>query len=118
MEHKDPTSLENVIAGGLLADAYKLLKLHNQIAGINYSEELPRKIHALDNNIKRAIATLEPNLRKSIMEIIQHKHDHPKDYIKHPGSTATYDIDTLQTLCYIILSYNECIPENDDDFSM
>ena len=42
MSYEDPTSIENVIAGGLLADAFKSLKLQDQIVS-SVDKELQRK---------------------------------------------------------------------------
>ena len=117
MSYEDPTSIENVIAGGLLADAFKSLKLQNQIHS-NLDRELQIKKQKLDNGIKHEIATLQPDLRKKVMEVIQNRYNHPEEQTKRPG----YSVETLRTLCYIILSYNEYIQENNqennDDLSM
>jgi hypothetical protein len=118
MSYEDPTSLENVIAGGLLADAFQSLKLQNQIVS-SVDKELQRKKQELDNVIKHEIATLQPDLRKKVMEVIQNRYNHPEEYIKQRGSAVvTYSVETLQTLCYMILSYNEYTQENNDDLSM
>jgi hypothetical protein len=113
MSYEDPTSLENVIAGGLLADAFKSLQLQNQIYS-NLDRELKIKKQELDNVIKHEIATLQPDLRKKVMEVIQNRYNHPEEQTKRPG----YSVETLRTLCYMILSYNEYIQENNDDLSM
>ena len=118
MTPKDPTSLENVIASCLLADAFKSLKLQNQIYS-HLDRELQIKKQKLDNAIKHEIATLQPDLRKKVMEVIQNRYNHPEEYIKQRGSAVvTYSVETLQTLCYMILSYNEYTQENNDDLSM
>ena len=113
MSYEDPTSIENVIAGGLLADAFKSLQLQNQIHS-HLDRELQIKKQKLDNGIKHEIATLQPELRKKVMEVIQNRYNHPEEQTKRPG----YSVETLRTLCYMILSYNEYIQENNDDLSM
>ena len=117
MSYEGPTSIENVIAGGLLADAFKSLQLQKQIHS-HLDRELQIKKQKLDNGIKHEIATLQPDLRKKVMEVIQNRYNHPEEQTKRPG----YSVETLRTLCYIILSYNEYIQENNqennDDLSM
>ena len=76
----------------------------------NYRE----KKQELDIVIKHEIATLQPDLRKKVMEVIQNRYNHPEEQTKRPG----YSVETLRTLCYMILSYNEYIQENNDDLSM
>ena len=109
MSYEGPTSIENVIAGGLLADAFKSLKLQNQIHS-HLDRELQIKKQKLDNGIKHEIATPQPDLRKKVMEVIQNRYNHPEEQTKRPG----YSVETLRTLCYMILSYNEYIQENND----
>ena len=120
MTYEDPTSIENVIASTLLADAYKFTKLQNANIDNYFDLNYGKKLKDTYNSIEHSIRTLSPELRKGAMEIIKNMHDHPEQYVNNQKVSPKYTAETLQTLCYMILSFNESIPmhENDDDLSM